>query len=89
MNEDTRKLLKIFGVATTDSEAEPEKLIERANQLSSSSAKEELPALLDDSADLFRELNTRWLAVTQRVFAIQERLQIQLAEAAVKSAGTR
>lgn len=85
MNDDTRKILKVFGVAVTDSEAEAEKLVARAGQLSSNSSKEELTALLKDAADLFRELNTRWLEVTQRVFEIQERLQTQLAEAATKS----
>ena len=37
MNNDTHKLLKIFGVAITDSEAEAEKLIARALQLSTNS----------------------------------------------------
>jgi hypothetical protein len=84
MNDETRKLLKIFGVATTDAEAEAEKLIARASQLSSKSGKEEVAALLKDAADLCRELNTRWLEITERVFAIQSRLQTQLAEAAAK-----
>jgi len=39
MNNDTRKLLKIFGVAITDSEAEAEKLVARALQLSTNSNK--------------------------------------------------
>lgn len=30
MGDDTRKILKVFGVAVTDSEAEAEKLIEKA-----------------------------------------------------------
>ncbi|MGC1721476.1 MAG: hypothetical protein WA746_21010 [Isosphaeraceae bacterium] len=60
MNNDTRKLLKIFGVAVTDSEAESEKLVARALQLSTNSNKEEIVALLKDGADLCRELNTRW-----------------------------
>ena len=60
MNDDTRKLLKIFGVAVTDSEAEAEKLVARASQLSTNSNKEEIVALLKDGADLCRELNTRW-----------------------------
>ena len=37
MNNDTRKLLKTFGVAITDSEAEAEKLVARALQLSTNS----------------------------------------------------
>jgi hypothetical protein len=40
--------------------------------------------LLKDGADLCRELNTRWLEITERVFAIQARLQTQLAEAAAR-----
>ena len=84
MNNDTRKLLKIFGVAVTDSEAESEKLVARALQLSTNSNKEEIVALLKDGADLCRELNTRWLEITERVFAIQSRFQTQLAEAAAK-----
>jgi hypothetical protein len=84
MSEDTRKLLKIFGVAVTDSEAEAERLVARAGQLSTHSNKEEIGALLKDSADLCRELNTRWMEITDRVFAIQARLQTQLAEAAAR-----
>ena len=50
MNNDTRKLLKIFGVAVTDSEAESEKLVARALQLSTNSNKEEIVAPLKDGA---------------------------------------
>jgi hypothetical protein len=84
MNDDTRKLLKIFGVAVTDAEAEVEKQVSRSGQLSTDSTKGEIAALLKDGADLCRELNTRWLEITERVFAIQSRLQTQLAEAAAK-----
>jgi hypothetical protein len=89
MNGDTRKLLKVFGVAVTDAEAEVERLAGTAGQLSASASKEEIAKLLKDASDLCQELNTRWLEITQRVFAIQSRLQVQLAEAAVKVAGTR
>ena len=88
MNDDTRKLLKVFGVAVTDAEAEAERLAGTAAQLSSSASKEEIAKLLKDASDLCREVNTRWLEITQRVFAIQSRLQTQLAEAAVKWSGT-
>jgi hypothetical protein len=89
MNDETRKLLKIFGVATTDAEAEAEKLVAKAGQLSPNSSKEEVAALLKDAADLCRELNTRWLEITERVFAIQSRLQTQLAAAAAKLQGAK
>ena len=84
MNDDTRKLLKIFGVAVTDAEAEADRLVARVGQLSTDSTKGEVAAILKDGADLCRELNTRWLEITERVFEIQSRLQARLAEAAAK-----
>jgi len=89
MNDDTRKLLKVFGVAVTDSEAEANKLAGIAAQLSAATSKEEVAKLLKDSADLCLELNTRWLEITQRVFAIQSQLQTQLAEAASRLQGAK
>jgi hypothetical protein len=79
MNEDTRKLLKVFGVAVTDAEAEAERLAGTAAQLPASASKAEIAKLLKDGSDLCRELNTRWLEITERVFAIQSSLQQQLA----------
>ena len=88
MNDDTRKLLKVFGVAVTDAEAEAERLAGTVAQLSASAGKEEVARLLKDASELCRELNTRWLEITQRVFAIQNRLQTYRSEAAVKWSGT-
>jgi hypothetical protein len=84
MEDDTRQLLKIFGVAVTDAEAEAGKLAGLAAQLSANSTREEIVNLLKDANELNRELNTRWLSITERVFAIQCRLQTQLVEAAAK-----
>jgi hypothetical protein len=88
MNDDTRKLLKVFGVAVTDAEAEAERLAVAAAQVSAGSSNEEVAKLLKDGSELCREVNTRWLEITQRVFAIQGRLQQQLAEAGAKLQGT-
>ena len=88
MNDDTRKLLKVFGVAVTDAEAEAERLASTAGQLLASANKEEVAKLLKDASELCQELNTRWLEITQRVFAIQSRLQQQLAEAGARLQGT-
>ena len=88
MNDDTHKLLKVFGVAVTDAEAEAERLAGTAAQLSASASKEEIAKLLKDASELCRELNTRWLEITQRVFAIQNRLETHLSEAAAKWSGT-
>ena len=41
MSDETRKLLKLFGVAVTDFEAEAEKLAAAGAQLSTGSSKEE------------------------------------------------
>ena len=87
MSDDTRRILKTFGVAVTDAEAEAERLAARAGQLSPRSTREELAALLKDGSELCRELNTRWMEVTERVFAIQSGLQAQLAEAAARLQG--
>jgi hypothetical protein len=87
MNDDTRKLLKVFGAAVTDAEAEAERLAGTAAQLSAGAGKEEVAKLLKDAGDLCQELNTRWLEITERVFAIQGRLQTQLSEAAGKWSG--
>jgi hypothetical protein len=89
MNDDTRKLLKVFGVAVTDAEAEAERLASTAAQLSASAGKEEIAKVLKDASDLCLELNTRWLEITQRVFATQNRLQQQLAEAGARLQGTK
>ena len=83
-NDDTRKLLKVFGVAVTDAEAEAERLTGTAAQLSASATKAEVAKLLKDASELCQEINTRWLEITQRVFAIQSRLQQQLAEAGTR-----
>jgi hypothetical protein len=53
-----------------------------------SGGKEEVAKLLKDASELCRELSTRWLEIPQRVFAMQNRLQTHLSEAAVKWSGT-
>ena len=84
MADETRKLLKIFGVAVTDFEAEAEKLAATAIQRSADGGKHEIAKLLKDATELCRELNTRWLETTQHIFAIQNRLLSQLADVAAK-----
>ena len=84
MADETRRLLKIFGVAVTDFEAEAEKLEAAAAQLSTVSGKDQIGKLLKDVTELCRELNTRWLETTQHLFAIQNRLLSRLAEAAAR-----
>jgi len=82
MGDETRRLLKVFGVAVTDFEAEAEKLAAAAGQLSRESSKEDAAKLLRDATELCRELNTRWLEATQHIFAAQNRLLSCCADAA-------
>jgi hypothetical protein len=89
VSDDTRRLLKVFGVAVTDAEAEAERLASTAARLSASAGKEEIAKLLKDGGDLCRELDTRWLEMTRRAFAIQNRLQQQLAEAGARLQGSK
>ena len=84
MADETRRLLKIFGVAVTDFEGEAEKLAAAAAQLSADSGKDQIAKLLKDATELGRELNTRWLETTQHIFAIQNRLLARGAEAATR-----
>src|SRR5215831_4792294 len=52
MNGDTRKLLKVFGVAVTDAEVEAERLVNTAVRLSASAGKEEIAKFLKEASDL-------------------------------------
>ena len=83
--DETRQLLKIFGVAVTDFEAEAEKLKSVAEQFTAGTDKAEVASHLKNVAELCRELNTRWLQVTQRVFEAQNELLVRCAEAADKA----
>ncbi len=83
--DETRQLLKIFGVAVTDFEADAEKLKSVAEQFTAGTDKAEVAGHLKNVADLCRELNTRWLQVTQRVFEAQNELLARCAEAADKA----
>lgn len=76
--DDTRKLLKIFGVAMTDFEAEAARLSAAA----SSASPDELRAILGSGAELCRELDQRWMEMTRHVFATREKLLAALAAAA-------
>ncbi len=84
MTDETRRLLKVFGVAVTDFESEAEKLAANAARVAGASGKEEVAKLLKDTTELCRELNTRWLETTQHVFAAQNRLLYLCAKAATR-----
>lgn len=80
--DETRQLLKLFGVTVTDFEDEAGRLAEAADRLSGAGAAEPLARLLKDLTELCCEMNSRWLRTTQLVFDIQTRLLSRCAEAA-------
>ena len=84
MADETRRLLKTFGVAVTDFEAEAEKLQAAAAQVSTDSGKDQIAKLLRDATELCGELNTRWLETTQHIFAIQNQLLSRCADAGTR-----
>ncbi len=83
--DQTRQLLKIFGVAVTDFKAEAEKLQATADQLTSDTDKAEITKLLKDVTELCNELNGRWLETTQHIFALKNQLLSRCADAAARA----
>jgi hypothetical protein len=86
MSDETRKILKLFGVAVTDFEAEAERLAAVAAQLGTGSSRDEVARLLQDAAELCREVNARWFEATRHVHLVQEQLLAACAEAAKRTA---
>ena len=87
MTDETRKMLKVFGVTVTDFEAEAEKLTARAAQITATSDSKELLSLIADMGELCHELGQRWLETTQLVFAMQDRFVTDMAKAASRARG--
>lgn len=86
MADDTRKLLRVFGVAVTDFEAEAARLVERAAALDAAST-DEARALLRSLAEALREIRSRWLDVTAHLAGLERRLLDRLADGAGPGGG--
>lgn len=80
MADETRKLLKVFGVAVTDFETEAARLAERAARLDEASA-EEARALVRNVAEALAEVRARWLEVTTHLATLEQKLFDRLAGA--------
>jgi len=87
MTDETRKMLKVFGVTVTDFEAEADKLAVAAAALSEQGGKEEALLLITNMSELCRELGQRWLEITQHVFGMQDRFLAAVAQAATRVRG--
>lgn len=78
--EDTRKLLRVFGVTVTNFEDRSAQFLERAVQLrQAGDAQEGIGALLKDAADALMDLQGRWLEITDLITQRQRQLLTELA----------
>ncbi len=84
-SDDTRRLLKTFGVAVTDFEDEATVLKERAAALAADDA-EATRSLLKDLSELLLDLNGKWADVSAHLTKVQLEL---LSAVAQTSAGGR
>jgi uncharacterized protein YoxC len=77
--EDTRKLLRVFGVTVTSFEDHSAQLLERANQLRQEGDTAGMVALLKNVADTVIDLQNRWLEITEHITHHQRQLLTELA----------
>ena len=77
--EDTRKLLRVFGVTVTNFEDRGAQLLERANQLRQEGDTAGMVVLLKNVADTVMDLQDRWLEITEHITHRQRQLLTELA----------
>ena len=77
--EDTRKLLRVFGVTVTNFEDRSAQFLERAMQLRQAGDAQGIAALLKDAADALMDLQGRWLEITNLITQRQRQLLTELA----------
>ncbi len=71
--DETRRMLKIFGIAVTDFEEESKELLSRVQSLEAG-ASEELVGTLRDLLELISETNEKWQTATEYLFGLQRRV---------------
>lgn len=77
--EDTRKLLRTFGVSVTNFEERSAQLLERAKQLHQAGDSEGMLTLLQEFASELLDLQGRWLEITNHTLAQQRRVLTDIA----------
>jgi flagellar biosynthesis regulator FlaF len=77
--EDTRKLLRVFGVTVTNFEDRSAQFLERAMQLRQARDAQGIAALLKDAADALMDLQARWMEITDLITQRQRQLLTELA----------
>lgn len=77
--EDTRKLLKLFGIAVTDFEEAGGELADRIADLGG--ADSEVAAAVRDLLQMIMDTNDKWRATTDRMFEMQKQVLIRVVQA--------
>jgi len=77
--EDTRKLLRAFGVTVTNFEERTAQLLDQAKQLRQAGDSDGVLTLLKDFAGEFLDLQGRWLEITNHILSQQRRVLTDIA----------
>ena len=77
--EDTRKLLRTFGVTVTNFEERSAQLLEQAQQLRQQGNADGMLPLLRDFAGELLDLQGRWLEITNHILSRQRQVLTDIA----------
>ena len=77
--EDTRQLLRTFGVTVTNFEERTGQLLEQAKQLRQAGDSDGMLTLLKDFAGELLDLQRRWLDITNHTLSQQRRVLTEIA----------
>ena len=77
--EDTRQLLRTFGVTVTNFEERTTQLLEQAKQLRQAGDSNGMLTLLKDFAGELLDLQRRWLDITNHTLSQQRRVLTEIA----------
>jgi hypothetical protein len=77
--EDTRKLLRTFGVTVTKFEERSMQLMEQAKQLRQEGNSDGMLLLLKDFAGELLDLQSRWLEITNHILSQQRQVLTDIA----------
>jgi hypothetical protein len=77
--EDSRRLLRTFGVTVTNFEERTTQILEQAMQLRQAGDSDGMLVLLKDFAGELLDLQRRWLEITNHILAQQRRVLTEIA----------
>jgi hypothetical protein len=76
--EDTRQLLRTFGVTVTNFEERTARLLEQANQFRQAGDSDGMLTLLKDFAGELLDLQRRWLEITNHTLSRQRQVLTEI-----------